>query len=94
MEATPVGLTQAVKAAVARNCSTFLARQRRSIFRCFLIGGSSMNLALWAIVIGLTALAGMGIGLGLLWLADRRVRRKHGSANVDRVLAGREVGRG
>jgi len=53
-----------------------------------------MNLALWAIVIGLTALAGMGIGLGLLWLADRRVRRRHGSANVDRVLAGREVQNG
>ena len=94
MEATPVGLTQAVKAAVARNCSTFLARQRRSIFRCFLIGGKIVNLALWAIVIGLTALAGMGIGLGLLWLADRRVRRRHGSANIDRVLAGREVGDG
>ena len=53
-----------------------------------------MNLALWAIVIGLSALAGMGIGLGLLWLADRRIRRRHGSANIDRVLAGQEVRRG
>ena len=47
-----------------------------------------MNLALWAIVIGLSALAGMGLAVGILWLADRRVRRRHGSANIDRVLAG------
>ena len=53
-----------------------------------------MNLALWAIVIGLSALAGMGLAVGLLWLADRRVRRRHGSENIDRVLAGREVGDG